>query len=484
MGCTKIKKLSANNKLILLCGKKTLISQPIFDDEPSHTTMNIIIAGDGEVGFHLAKMLSSEKHNITVVDPNKDLLNLLESNSDILTITGDSYSIKTLEDANIGKCDLLISVLHDEQPNLLTCIIAKRLGAKRTIARVNNPNLFNENKRRFFNGLGIDKIVCPERIASFEIVNLLKQTGATEVFSFGENKLQLFLIRLTEAAKVINKSLTEISKEYPNAHFRAVAIHRDRKTIIPKGDDIFMLHDLAYVITCLEGVKNLFELSGKKKVDIKNVMIVGAGRIGRKTAKQLEENKRVKLVEIDKTRCYEAAEELSNTLIINGDATDINVLHDEDIEGIDAFIAVTNNTETNILTCLHAKKAGVPTTIALVENIDYIDIAQTIGIDTIINKKLITASYIARFTIDAHVESSKVLSGVEAEVLEFVVEAGAKITKQPICKLEMPAGSIIGGIIRGEESFIALGNLQIQAYDRVVVFAEPKAVYKVSKLFK
>ncbi|MEG1499085.1 MAG: Trk system potassium transporter TrkA [Bacteroidales bacterium] len=446
--------------------------------------MNILIAGDGEVGFNLAKMLSVvEDHNIIVVDPHRDLLQLLESNTDILTITGDSCSVNILEKANIKNTDLLISVLHDEQTNLLTCIIGKRLGAKKTIARTNSMELYKEDKREFFQALGVDKFVCPEQIASTEIVNLLRQTGATEVFNFGNGQLQLLLIRFGENALIVHKTLSQIAKENPTLDFRVVAIHRNRKTIIPNGEDLIWPGDLAYIITKPECVKCLFEISGKKEKLINSAMIIGAGRIGRKTALRIEQNMKVKMVEIDRERCHDAAEELSSTLVINGDATDIDMLHDEGIENVDALIAVTNNTESNILACLHAKKAGVYTTIALVENIDYIDIAQTVGIDTIINKKLITASYIARFTLNAEVESSKVLSGVDAEVLEFVVKPGAKVARYPIRRLSLPDGSIIGGIIRGKESYIAVGNFQIEPCDRVVVFAEPYAVRKLPAFF-
>lgn len=446
--------------------------------------MNILIAGDGEVGFNLARILSEvEDHNIMVVDPHKELLQLLESNTDLLTITGDSCSVSVLEKANIRNTDLLISVLHEEKVNLLTCIIGKKLGAKKTIARVNSTELNREDRRSFFQGLGVDKFVCPEQIASTEIVNLLRTTGATEVFNFGENLLQLLLIRIGVEAKIAGKTFSQIAKEYPRLEFRAVAVHRNGNTIIPKGEDVLLQGDLAYMIAKPNDVDELFAITGKEDKTINSVMIVGAGRIGKKTALRIERNMKVKMIEKDLERCQEAAVELSNTLIINGDATDINILRNEGIERTDAFIALTDNTETNILACLYAKKTGVHTTIALVENIDYIDIAQTVAIDTIINKKLITASYIARFTLNAEIESSKVLSGVDAEVLEFVVKKDAGVTKKLIKKLSLPEGSIIGGIIRGKESFIAIGDFKIEEGDRVVVFAEPYAVRKLPCLF-
>jgi len=447
------------------------------------TNMNIIIAGDGEVGFYLAKMLSGENHNITIVDPHQELLKLVETHTDLMTITGDSTSIRVLEQANIKRADLLISVVHDEKINITTCVLGKKLGAKRTIARINNTEYMTVENREIMRSLGIDAMVCPERIASKEIVRLLSQTAATEIFDFSEGRLSLFLIKLDEKAMVINKSLTQVAKENPKLDFRAIAIHRNSKTIIPKGDDVFKAGDLAYVITKPDGIDDVLRLGGKHKEEIRNVMIVGGGRIGRKTARRLEREMNVKLIEMDKDRCLNLIDQLEHTLIINADARDIELLEDEGIRNMDAFIAVTNDYETNILTCLLAQRYGVKKVIPLVENLDYIAISQSIGIETIINKKLITASYIVRFTMDAEVTSIKCLSGIDAEVLEFVVKPGAYVTRRPIKNIDIPRGSIIGGIVRGLQSHIAVGDFQIQEGDKVVIFALPEAISKVQDLF-
>lgn len=445
--------------------------------------MNIIIAGDGEVGFHLAKMLSGENHNITVVDPHQELLKMIETHTDLMTITGDSTSISVLEQANVRRADLLISVVHDEKVNIITCILGKKLGAKRTIARINNTEYLTAENRELMRSLGIESMVCPERIASKELVKLLNQTAATEIFDFSEGRLSLFLIKLDEKALVLNQSLNQIAAEHPKLNFRAVAIHRNNKTIIPKGSDVFKMGDLAYVITRPDGIDALLKLGGKQKQEIRNVMIVGGGRIGRKTARRIERDMNVKLIEKDKERCLSLIDQLEHTLIINADARDIELLEDEGIRNMDAFIAVTNDSETNILTCLLAQRFGVKRVIPLIENIDYIDISQSIGIDTIINKKLITASYIVRFTMDAEVTSIKCLSGIDAEVLEFVVKSGSYVTKRPINRIDIPKGSIIGGIVRGMQSFIAVGDFQIQEGDKVVIFALPEAISKVQDLF-
>ncbi|HPE55641.1 MAG TPA: Trk system potassium transporter TrkA [Bacteroidales bacterium] len=445
--------------------------------------MNIIIAGDGEVGFHLAKMLHDEHHDITIVDPHEELLKMLESHTDILTITGDSTSVTVLNKAKVNKADLLISVLHDETTNLVTCALGKKLGAERTIARINNTEYLAPSTRDMFKQIGVDELVCPESIAADEIIALLKQTAATEIYNFSHGRLSLFLIKLDENALVLNKTLNEVAIEYPQLAFRAVAIHRNSQTIIPRGDDMFLENDLAYVITKPDGIHTLIKLGGKQHIEIKDIMIVGGGRIGRKTAQRLEKNLNIKMVELDKSRSQSLANDLERTLVINGDARDIELLKEEGITDTDAFIAVTDNSETNILTCLHATKLGVRRTIALVENLDYIDISQNIGINTIINKKLISASYIARFTMNAEVTSIKCLSGIDAEVLEFVAKPGSDVTRKPINRLRIPEGAIIGGIVRGKASFIAIGDFQILENDHVVVFALPKAIHKVDRLF-
>jgi len=445
--------------------------------------MNIIIAGDGEVGLHLAESLVNSNHNITIVDPHEDLLKMIETHADLMTINGDSTSISVLQRANVRKADLLISVVHDEHINLMTCILAKKLGAKKVIARVNTMENLSLQNRQIYQELGIDALISPEDIAAQEIISLLKQSAATEVFDFSDGKLQLFMIKLEQSAPVIDKTLNDIAAEFKTLDFRAVAIHRNRSTFIPRGDDRFEAGDLAYVITKPEAIEQLLELGGKVEHDIHNVMIIGGGRVGRITAKRLEKEMNIKLLEKDKDRCMVLTDYLEDTLIVNGDSRNIQLLEDEDIRSMDAFIAVTNNTETNILTCLHARMNGVKKTIALVENIDYIDISQNIGIDTIINKKLIAASYMVRYTMGTEVLNLKCLSGIEADALEMIARPGSPITKKPLNKLNVPEGAIIGGIVRDEKAYIATADFQVLDNDKVVVFVLPYAIHKVEKLF-
>lgn len=445
--------------------------------------MKIVVSADGELGHYLTKLLTAENHDITIINDDKQFLDEINNHYDVMTITGNPALISTLQQAKVEKADLFISVLHQETPNLLTAILAKKMGAKRTIARVSDTENLRKEKRQFYNELGINNLVSPESIASKEIVRLLKNSAAEEIFDFSEGKLSIILIRLDERAQVINKSLYEIARENPNLLFRAVAIHRKGKTIIPNGDNRFLTGDLAYIITKPEGMEHVLTMGGKGKKEMKNIMIVGGGRIGRLTAKRLEDTMNIKLLEIDYNRCDTLSDELRNTMIINGDSRDMSLLEEEGIASMDAFISVTNDTETNILTCLLAKQMGVSKTIALVENIDYINIAQNVNIDTIINKKLIAASYIENYTLSSNISSTKVLNGVEAEAIEFIVEGKSVVTKRKIKDLKFPTGAIIGGIIRNNEGFIAIGDFQIEEHDRVVVFSTPDVIKKVKGFF-
>ncbi|MAZ93657.1 MAG: Trk system potassium transporter TrkA [Lentimicrobiaceae bacterium] len=445
--------------------------------------MNIIIAGDGEVGFYLAEALVNSNHNITIVDPHEELLKLVESHADLMTIVGQSNSVAVLKKANVAKADLVISVLHSEEINILTAILAKKLGAKYTIARVNTmQNLALENQK-IYNELGIDQLLSPEDIAGHEVVKLLQRPAAIEIFDLSNGKLQVLLIKISNNASAVNQSLNDIANQYENLDFRAVAIHRGSYTFIPDGDTIFQPDDFVYVITKPEGMEELMKLGGKHDVEINNIMLIGGGRVGKVIAKQLESELNIKLIEQSHERSLNLIDLLNDTLIINGDARDIKLLEEEGIEGVDAFIAVTNNSETNIITCLHAKKFGVKKTIALVENLDYIEISKNIGIDTIINKKLSAASYMIKHSMGDEVSSLKCLSGISSDVVEFIVKKNSAVTKKLIRNLKMPEGSIIGGIIRGDKSYIAVGNFQIEEDDKVVVFALPGLTHKLEKIF-
>ncbi len=447
--------------------------------------MKIIIAGAGEVGTYLAKMLYAVDHDITVIDNDEENLKKVDTHHDVMPIKGSATSIETLKEANIKGTDLLIAVTPIEEINMTSAALAKNLGAKKVIARINNHEYLDPLNRRFIHQMGIDSIVYPEILASREVVSMLKQTGTNKRFEFSTGHLSLYILKLDNAkSPMIGKNLIDVAKENSAHDYRTVAIIRNSETIIPKGQTVFELNDMAYVVTSHEGIQQLLKYSGKENFNIKNVMILGGSRIGKKVAKSIESKFNVKLLEYDKNKAFELADELDDTLVVNVDGTNIDILKQERVQDMDAFIAVTGNSETNILTCTLAKKFGVKKTIAEIENFDYMQVALNMGIDSVVNKKLIAASNIFSFTMSAEVPTVQCLTGTTAEALEMVVHGNSLVTKKPIKSIKFPDDALIGGVIRGNSSFIAKGDTRLQADDKVIVFALPTAINQVNQLFK
>ncbi len=445
--------------------------------------MRIIIAGMGDVGYHLAKQLSSESHDIIAIDMDQERLSYTDSMTDILTINGSSTSIKTLIDANVAKADLLVSVTSSEEVNIATAIIGKKLGAKKTIARIGNAEYLEPGCQVNFHELGIDFMIYPEELAAMETVNLIMRTAATDVLEFENGKLSVLGLKLDKNAPVVHKKIIDVAREHQSVDFRIVAIHRNFRTIIPKGTDVFLPNDQVFVITTPNGIEMILKLSGKENIKFDKIMILGGGKIGRRVAKLLEDSMTVKLIESNEEKSFELADLLRNTLVIKGDGRDIDLLAQEGIIDMDAFIAVTEDAETNIISCLMAKHLGVTKAIALVDKVDYIPLTQTIGLDSLINKKLIAANNISRFIRKGEVVAIATLEGIDAEVMEYSAAQGSPATKKPVKDLHFPKEAIIGGIIRNEESFITTGETQIKANDKVVVFSLPDAVDKLTKFF-
>lgn len=446
--------------------------------------MRVIIAGMGDVGYQLAKQLSSENNDIVAIDLDHDRLHYTDQMADILTIEGSSTSIEILEQAQIEKADLLVAVTSSEEVNIATAIIGKKLGAKKTVARISNAEYLNPRHGVNFSELGIDFMIYPEELAALETVNLINRTAATDIIEFENGKLQVIGLKLDKNAPVIHKTLSEISKQYASFDFRVVAIYRNFRTIIPKGNDKFLPNDQIFVISKSEALETVLKLAGKENIKFDNIMILGGGKIGRRVASLLSNKMTVKLIDSNPEKAFELADELPNTLVIQGDGRDIDLLAQEGIIDVDAFIAVTEDAETNIITCLMAKHLGVKKVIALVDKVEYVPLTQTIGLDSLINKKLIAANNIVRFIKKGEIISYSSLEGIDAVVMEFVAQPGSKITEGTIADSDYPKDSIIGGYIRKNESFIALGSSKINAGDKVVVFSLPEAVSKIEKFFK
>lgn len=446
--------------------------------------MRIVIAGMGDVGYQLAKQLSSEEHDIIAIDMDEKRLSYSDSMADILTIQGSSTSLSTLKQAQVQKADLYVAVTSSEEVNVTSAILAKKLGAKKTIARIGNSEYLDEDVDLSFTEIGVDFMIYPEELAAREMVNLILRSAATDVMDFEDGKLTVVGLRLDKDAPVIRKSIIDIAKEFETFDFRIVALHRNFRTIIPKGNDRFLPNDQVFVITKPEGNSFVLKLAGKEEIKFDNIMILGGSKIGRRVAELLEDKMTIKLIESDEEKSLKLADTLKNTLVIKGDGRDLDLLAQEGIIDVDAFVAVTDDAETNIISCLMAKHLGVKKVIALVDKVDYIPLTQTIGLDSLINKKLIAANNISRFIRKSEVLAHSTLEGIDADILEYVAQPKSSITKKPIKDLDFPKEAIIGGIVRGEESIIAVGDTKIQSGDKVVVFALPGGVKKTEKFFK
>jgi trk system potassium uptake protein len=446
--------------------------------------MRIIIAGAGEVGFHLARLLAKELQDIVIIDQDEERLEYAENHLDVFTLKGDATCPRKLRDAKIDKTDLLIAATSTEAHNIAICIIGKKMGAKRTIARISNSEFLKKDSGVYLKDMGIDFIISPEMLAANEIERLVKRISFTDSFEFDNGLLHLVGIRLDEASPLLNKKVSETADLNPDIDFIPVAIKRKASTIIPRGDHYFEKDDFVYFISKPTGLDIIASLSGMPKIKPQNIMILGGSRIGIKSAKKLSEKYKVKLIEQNAQKCYDLADSLEDVLIINGDGRNVELLEEENIDNMDVFIAVTGTSATNIMSCLVAKAHGVKKTIALVENIDYINLSQRVGIDTMINKKLIAASNIFRHIRAGEVLSLANLHGVDAEILEFKVKPGSKILKDTIRNLSFPKNAILGGVIRNGEGFITQGAFRIEEDDHVVVFAMTEAIPQVENFFK
>ncbi|MCF0175583.1 MAG: Trk system potassium transporter TrkA [Bacteroidales bacterium] len=452
--------------------------------------MRIVIAGAGEVGSHLAKLLSSEANDITVIDDDEKRLVTLAESADIVSVQGNPSSITVLQRAGVANADIFVAVspAESQDVNVVSAILAKKLGSRRVTARINNEEYLTYDNRLIFTQMGIDLMFYPEKIAAQEICDMLRRNSTSDSMDFGRGKLQLSVFRIDEDSDLVDERIFDFSRRVSddNLQFRIVAVSRNGSTFLPDGESKFKSRDTIFTITRREGVEILSRFFGRKEVAVRKVMILGGGTTAQMLAKSLSpEVEHIKIMDVDRARCLELSEKLpDNVMVVCGDGRNSDTLVDENIRQYDAFVAITGNTETNILACVAARKLGVGRTVAEVENLTYIHLAEDMGVDAVVNKKLITASRIYRLTLSDKVKAIKYMSGTDAEIMEFVVAPDSRITKAPLKDISFPSGAIIGGVIRGNDAFIAVGSTVIKAYDRVAVFASPEAAKSVDKLFK
>ena len=446
--------------------------------------MKILIAGADAIGTHLARLLARSNEETTVIDESPDKLAAIGSDYDLLTLVGKPTSLQTLRDAGVDGADLFIAVTPVESTNVAATLLAKKLGARRTVARVDNPEYMTPESQALFAEMGIDRMIYPEMLAAVDINNGLKMSWVRQRWDVHGGALVMLGIKLREGCEILNRPLKEISG--PNDPYHVVAVKRGHETIIPGGNDELKLYDLAYFMTTRNYIPYVRKIVGKEHyVDVKNVMIMGGGRTAVRAVKKMPEYMECKIVERNEARCEYLNDILDDkhTLIIHGDGRDIPLLTEEGIRSTQAFVALTGNAETNILACLTAKRMGVRKTVAAVENVDYVSMAESLDIGTIINKKVIAASYIYQMMLDADVMNVRFLMNANADVAEFIAKEGSKVTRKPVKDLGLPIGCTLGGLVRGGEGMLISGNTQIVAGDSVMVFCHNTNMKKLEKYF-
>lgn len=444
--------------------------------------MRIIIAGAGEVGTHLAKLLSRENMDITLLDENQERLGTLETTYDIMERLGNATSLHDLKESGVKDADLFVAVTPEETTNLTACILANRLGAKRTLARIDNYEYLLPENRPIFEELGLTHLIYPEVLAANEICEALKTNWLRYHISLCDGALELCVMKVYEGAPVIGHAFA--SGYFGHGRFRVVAIKRENRTLIPNGQDAIEPGDLAYVVCIRQEMEFMREAFGKTEREIKNVFFIGGSRIAQKTVQQLPSSINVKIFEPNKDICYRLSEKLEHALIINGDASDLDMLREEGIQDADAVVAVADKSEANIFACLTAKRFGIRKTIAEVENIDYIPMAEGLDIGTVLNKKTITASYIYQLLLDASVLNVRNLTNADAQVVEFMAMPGSRITRGKIRNMRFPKDVNIGGIVRAGEGILVNGDTEIMENDKVVVFCKSDVIRQLDKFFK
>ena len=446
--------------------------------------MKIIIAGAGAVGTHLSKLLAREHQDCVLIDADEERLAKM-GEYDVMTNCALPTSIKALKESGVQNADLFVGVTPEESTNINACILAHALGAKKTVARIDNYEYLSPDLQQFFKNLGLDSLIYPEVLAAIDINNGLKLSWVRQRWDVHNGALILLGIKLREQAEILNQPLKDLCG--PDDPYHIVAIKRDGDTIIPSGLDELRVNDLAYFMTTREYIPYIRKIVGKEHyADVKNVIMMGGGKTTLRVALTAPDYMNIKIIEKDAKRCERLNELLENrdTMVIHGDGRDLGLLEEEGIRNTQAFVALTDNAEANILACLTAKKMGVRKTIAMVENLDYVSMAESLDIGTIINKKTIAASHIYQMLLDADVDNLRSLMMVDSEVAEFTAAEDSKVTKKPVKDLGLPSGVTIGGLVHNGKGMLVNGNSQIKAGDSVMVFCHEQKLNKIEAYFK
>lgn len=442
--------------------------------------MKIVIAGAGEVGSHLAKMLSDEEQDIVIMDNDERKLNALE-NYNLMTYFGSATSFDDLKNVGVARADLFIAVTPFEARNILACSLAKNAGAKKTVARIDNSSYLQKENKAFFISRGIDHLIYPEYLAAQEMKSALHRTWVRNWFELFDGELIVVGVKIRSNSDLVGHKLKELS--YVSNLMHISAIKRNRETIIPSGDDSILENDIAYIATTHNHILDVMELCGKSAIDVKKVLVMGGGEITEQLLSVASSKYKFKILEPDSIRCQELADRFPNCYVVNGDPRDTDFLEEEGIADYDVFVGLTDTSEANILGCMMAKEHGIRKTIAQVENLRYFNEAEALNIGSIINKKLLASSRIFQIMLDSDVDNAKSLALADAEVAELVVKPGARVTRAAVKDLKLGRGMTIAGLVRNGEGQLVTGNTVLQTGDHVVIFCLSGDIHKIEKFF-
>ena len=445
--------------------------------------MNILIIGAGDIGSQLAKRLSFEKHNITMIESDPKVASYARESLDVMLLEGSAMSYELLKTANIHDADIVAALSNNDEVNIMVCRIAKKLGPKTTIARVRNPEYLSEDYILSKEEMGVDLLIQPEKEAADSIVRLMRQTNATDIIEFDDGKIQLVGVRIENDSPVIHQQLSDITQG-TDVRFTICAIKRNQFTIIPHGSDIIMPKDQVFFIADKTNIKKAFEIFGKQSSSIRNILIIGGGMIARFICEQVGTNMNIKIIEKDELKAKTISEHYSHPLVIHGDGSNIDLLNFEGLTDMDEFIAITGDDETNIITSLVARHLDVPRTITLVRKNEYLPLTPTIGMDSVISKQQMTVNTIQKFIRRREIALYAELPGVDAEIIEFIAREGSKIVKKPLMDIKFPEKAVVGAVLKSNNQLeIPRGSTHIEPGDKVIVFSMPGVIKNLERLF-
>jgi len=442
------------------------------------------VVGAGAVGFHLAERLSDEAQDVVVIDADPARAEYTGQQLDVLAVTGNGASLPVLEEAGIDRTDLLLAVTSKDEVNLIACLAGSRAGVDFRVARISNPEYYEGEGVLSREDLGVDLMINPERECAWETFQLLNSEAATDLARFAGGRLQLMGLRVQEGAVVAGKSLAELDRELSDRRYITVAIVRDGVTEIPDGDSRIEAGDQIYLLTPSEEMASIAPLAGYRDFKLRRVMIAGGQLEAVYLAGYLEEHEvQCILLEADRERCHELAEALPGALVLHGDATDLELLEMEGVEGVDGFVAFTGQDETNMLSSLLAKHSGARKVISLIDRVEYVPLVNRVGVDAAVSPRMSTVNAILRYVRRGNVRSVATLTEIDAEAMELFVGEGVRAAGVPLRELDVPARGLIGAILRGDRVITPRGDDAVEAGDRVIVFAFPEAISEFEELF-